>query len=110
MKALLVMMMLVPSMMFATEQTFTTKVSGNCGSCKKRITKAAEAVDGVSNFAWDKKTKVATVTYDDAKTSPDAVKKAIAAAGHDVENVKATNEAYDKLPDCCQYRDGEKTH
>ena len=31
------------------------------------------------------------------------VKKAIAKVGHDTDEVKATNEDYDKLHSCCQY-------
>ncbi|MBU3742397.1 MAG: heavy-metal-associated domain-containing protein [Candidatus Kapabacteria bacterium] len=94
----------------AGEQTLTTKAQGNCGSCKKRITKAAKSVDGVTDVAWDKSTKVLTVKYDDAKAKPEAIKKAVVDAGHDVENLKATTEAYDELPDCCKYRDGDGGH
>jgi copper chaperone CopZ len=106
MRILLVLLaLLVPPITFAAEQTLTLKVSGNCGSCKKRIVKAAESIDGVADASWDKKTKVFTATYDDAKTTPDAIKKAILAAGYDVENAKGDDEAYSKLPDCCRYRD-----
>jgi len=103
-----VLALVVPIAMFAGEQKLTLKVAGNCGSCKKRIVKAAESVDGGADAAWDKKTKVFTATRDDAKTSPDAIKKAILAAGYDVENAKADDGAYAKLPDCCRYRD--RTH
>jgi hypothetical protein len=37
------------------------------------------------------------------KTSVVAVKKAIAKAGHDVGEVKATQEDYDNLHSCCKY-------
>jgi copper chaperone CopZ len=94
----------------AGEQTLTTKAEGNCGSCKKRITKAAKSVDGVTEATWDKSTKVLTVKFDDAKAKPEAIKKAVVDAGHDVETLKATTEAYDELPDCCKYRDGGKEH
>ncbi|MCX6141570.1 MAG: heavy-metal-associated domain-containing protein [Candidatus Kapabacteria bacterium] len=108
MKHLLLAFLLAPSMLFAAEQTITLKVAGNCGSCKKRIVKAAEAVPSVDDAAWDKKTKVFTATYDDAKTTPDAIKKAILAAGYDVEGATADQTAYSKLPDCCKYKD--RTH
>ncbi len=100
-------LLMLPVALFAAEQKLTLKVAGNCGSCKKRIVKAAESIDGVSDAAWDKKTKVFTAVYDDAKVKPADVKKAIAAAGYDTEDVKGNDEAYSKLPDCCRYRDRE---
>lgn len=99
-------LLMLPAALFAAEQKLTLKVAGNCGSCKKRIVKAAESIDGVKDAAWDKKTKVFTAVYDDAKTKPEDVKKAIAAAGYDAEDVKGDDDAYSKLPDCCRYRDG----
>ncbi len=103
-----ILALLLPLIAFAGEQTVTFKVAGNCGSCKKRIVKAATAVEGVTNPSWDKKTKLFTVQYDDSKTTLDKIKQAIVAAGHDVEDAKSTDEAYSKLPDCCRYRD--RTH
>jgi copper chaperone CopZ len=107
-KLLLLLAFVAPMVMFAADQTLTLKVSGNCGSCKKRIVKAAESVAGVEDANWDKKTKVFTATYDDAKTTPDAIKKAILAVGYDVEDAKGDDAAYKTLPDCCKYRD--RTH
>jgi mercuric ion binding protein len=101
------LLLMLPVALIAAEQKLTLKVAGNCGSCKKRIVKAAESIDGVSDAAWDKKTKVFTAVYDDAKVKPADVKKAIAAAGYDTEDVKGNDEAYSKLPDCCRYRDRE---
>ncbi|MEN9281119.1 MAG: hypothetical protein RL594_54 [Bacteroidota bacterium] len=103
---LVIATLLLPLTLLAAEQKVTLKVAGNCGSCKKRIVKAAESIDGVSDAAWDKKTKTFTAVYDDAKATPEAIKKAIAAAGYDAEDVKGNDEAYSKLPDCCRYRDG----
>ena len=94
----------------AGEQTLKTKAEGNCGSCKKRITKAVKSVDGVQDVTWDKSTKDLTVKYDDDKTTPDAIKKAVVTAGHDVESQKADDKVYNDLPDCCKYRDGGNEH
>lgn len=101
----LIMLLLVPFIAFAAEQQVTLKVSGNCGSCKKRIVKAANAIDGVSDASWDKTKKVFTATIDDSKTTVETVKKAILDAGYDVEDAKGNDEAYSQLPDCCKYRD-----
>ncbi|NQW30450.1 MAG: cation transporter [Ignavibacteria bacterium] len=97
--------LLMPLTMIAAEQTLTMKVSGNCGSCKKRIVKAAEQVEGVSSADWDKKTKKFTVVFDDEKTNKKSISTAVLSAGYDVEDLKADNKAYSKLPDCCKYRD-----
>lgn len=105
MKTLLIALFLVPGILFAAEQTITFKVSGNCGACKKRIVKAAESVPGVEDASWDKKTKVFKAEFEDTKTTPEAIKNAILAAGYDVEGQSADQDAYNKLPDCCKYKD-----
>jgi periplasmic mercuric ion binding protein len=96
--------LLMPLTMMAAEQTLTMNVKGNCGSCKKRIVKAAESVEGVTNADWDKKTKKFTATFDDEVTNKKEISSAILAAGYDVEDLKADDKAYTKLPDCCRYR------
>jgi copper chaperone CopZ len=101
----LIMLLLVPFIAFAAEQNITLKVSGNCGSCKKRIVKAASSIEGVTDASWDKTKKVFTATIDDTKSNVESVKKVILEAGYDVEDAKGNDEAYSKLPDCCKYRD-----
>jgi len=88
--------------LFAQKTTEHIKVDGVCGSCKKNIEKAAK-VPGVESAVWDKKTKELALTYDAAKTSSIKVQTSIAHAGYDTEKVKATDDAYNKLDECCQY-------
>jgi mercuric ion binding protein len=83
-------------------KTETIKVSGNCGMCKDRIEKAAKD-EGATTAAWDSKTKMLTVTFDDSKTNTDALAKKIASVGHDTEKYKASDDVYAKLPGCCHY-------
>ncbi len=83
-------------------KTESFKVSGNCGSCKARIEKAA-MMDGVSKAEWNQDTKKLTVVYDPSKVTNDAIQKKIAAVGHDTEKYKADDKAYNKLDACCQY-------
>ncbi len=85
--------------------TDTLTVSGNCGSCKTRIEKAAY-IKGVKRADWNKETKNLIVTYKSSKTSSDEILKSIAAAGHDSDVALATEESYEKLPNCCKYRTG----
>lgn len=87
---------------FAKENTDSVKVNGVCGSCKKRIEKAAKDA-GAASANWSEETQMLTVKYDDAKTTLLAIEKQIASVGHDTRDVKATDEAYKGLEDCCQY-------
>lgn len=98
--------LLLPVVGMAAEQTVTFKVAGNCKSCYKKIVKAAESVDGVEEADWDMDSKQFTATFDDEATNKDAIVKSILAAGYDVEDKKADDKAYSRLPKCCKYRDG----
>ena len=80
-------------------------VQGLCEMCKDRIEKATKSVNGVTSASWDIKTKQLHLDFDPAKTSVDAVAKAIAKAGHDTDRYKADKATYDALPACCKYRD-----
>lgn len=83
-------------------KTETVKVYGNCGMCKKTIEKAANE-KGAAKAEWDVDSKMLTMTYDPAKTNPDAILKKVAYAGYDSDKFKAPKEAYDGLHGCCQY-------
>jgi Cu(I)/Ag(I) efflux system membrane fusion protein len=79
-------------------------VSGNCDLCKERIEKSALSVAGVSNASWNVGTKKITVAFNKIKTTKMKIEKAIAASGHDTEDIKAGDAAYNALPACCKYR------
>jgi cation transport ATPase len=82
----------------------SVKVWGKCGMCKKRIETAALSVSGVQSATWNENTKILLVKYDmSTKDEMDSVQKKIASIGHDTEKYKATDAAYQALPDCCHY-------
>jgi copper chaperone CopZ len=83
-------------------KTETIRVWGNCDLCKTRIEKAAK-INGVSKAEWNMDTKILTLVYYPSMVSREVVQKKIAAAGHDTEKFKATDEAYNSLPGCCLY-------
>jgi mercuric ion binding protein len=85
-----------------TEQAAIFKVLGNCDMCQKNI-QTASASAGSKKADWNKDTDMLTVTFDPARTSVDAIQKAIAKAGYDNAGYKADDEAYNKLHTCCQY-------
>lgn len=78
-------------------------IAGNCGMCEARIEKAAKDIEGVISAAWDKDTKMMKLQFDSKITSQKEVEKAIAKAGHDTKDFKATSETYNSLPGCCLY-------
>jgi cation transport ATPase len=82
---------------------YTIEVNGNCELCKKRIEKAAYSVAGVKSANWDVATHQLSLILNEEKATLLDVKKAIANVGHDTDEVKATQEVYDKLHSCCQY-------
>lgn len=88
---------------FAGNKTGKIEVKGNCGMCETRIEKTVKSIDGVSKADWSQETKMLEVTFDDAKTSIDKIEMAVAKVGHDTPHHKASNEVYNKLPDCCKY-------
>ncbi len=88
---------------FAAEKTESFSVYGNCGMCKKTIEKAVNTLEGIKTVSWSKKTKKLSVTFDDTHTSLAAIKKSIADSGYDMEDIRASDEAYSSLHTCCQY-------
>lgn len=54
----------------------------SCGHCAAAVTKALKGLAGVSEADVDLRTKQATVVYDPAKVSPDALKDAVRDAGY----------------------------
>jgi mercuric ion binding protein len=87
---------------FAQPKTETLKVSGECGTCKKKIEKAAKEA-GASFAVWNVDTKILTVKYNSASTNTAKIEKKIADVGYDTPEFKASISAYQKLDKCCQY-------
>lgn len=88
-------------------KTETVTVYGNCSMCETTIEKAANQKK-ISKADWNVDTKIATITYDNKKTTLDAVLKNIALAGYDNQSFLAPDAAYNRLPDCCKYNREKK--
>ncbi|MEM9650342.1 MAG: heavy-metal-associated domain-containing protein [Bacteroidota bacterium] len=80
-------------------------VNGKCLMCKARIEKAALGVPGVKYASWDIPTHQLSLIMDERKTDAMKIKTAIVEAGHDTKELKASEEAYDKIHPCCKYRE-----
>jgi mercuric ion binding protein len=90
------------AMAFAQATTEKLNVSGECGTCKKKIEKAAKSA-GASYAVWNVDSKVLTVKYNSTSSNKAAIEQAIAHAGYDTPDYKATDAAYNSLDGCCQY-------
>ena len=88
-------------------QTISFTVEGTCSMCKDRI-EAALDKRGIRKAVYNPEEKILTVTYNPQKLEEIQLHNLVAIAGHDTELVKATNNAYMALPDCCRYREGAK--
>ncbi len=86
----------------SVSKTETVNVSGNCGMCQSRIEKAAKDA-GASTAKWNSETSLLSVSYNTSKTSLNNIEQKIAFVGHDTKSVKANDEAYNELHDCCKY-------
>jgi mercuric ion binding protein len=79
------------------------EVKGNCEMCKKRIEKAAYSVAGVKSAVWSAESQQLKIILNEQKAASLEIEKAVAKVGHDTEHVKATDEDYSNLHDCCSY-------
>ena len=62
----------------ATDRPVVLKVSGmSCGACAKTVEKEAKRIDGVKVVKVSQPKGEAEITYDPAKTSPEAIAKRI---------------------------------
>jgi len=96
---------LIPNSIFSQTDTTSIFVDGLCGMCEKRIETAALKVEGVVNADWSGDTRMLIVTIDNQHFDEDQLHQTIAGVGHDTKKVKAADETYANLHDCCKYRD-----
>ena len=85
----------------------TFEVDGKCEMCKMRIEKAALGVSGVKYALWDIPSHQLSLIIDERKTDPMQIKTTLVSVGHDTKELKATQQAYDKIHPCCKYREDD---
>jgi|TARA_R100000479_G_scaffold21607_1_gene8193 cation transport ATPase len=102
-----IFILFITTVTFAQNKNARTslEVDGVCGMCKERIEKASIKTKGVKSAIWDVQTHELKLIYNENKTNLDAIKENILAVGHDVEELKATDTAYNSVHPCCKYRD-----
>jgi periplasmic mercuric ion binding protein len=112
MKTLIIVVILFTGLMGRSQEEFgknqkkdaevKIQTSAQCGMCKERIEKSMVFEKGVKALTLDLETKILTVTYNEKKTDPEKLRKAITKIGYDADDLEAEPSAYDKLPDCCK--------
>ncbi|WP_299529458.1 metal transporter [Ulvibacterium sp.] len=102
-------LLLISVTVFAQEKNkkLTMEVDGRCEMCKMRIEKAALTVKGVKYALWDIPSHQLSLIVDERKTDPMKIKTAIVGVGHDTQELKATEEAYNSVHACCRYREDD---
>lgn len=105
-KTITITILLIGSILFAQDKNAraSLEVDGVCEMCKERIEKAAIKTKGVKSAQWNIETHELKLIYDGRKTSIDTIKSSILAVGHDIANLKASDEAYNSVHPCCRYR------
>jgi len=78
-------------------------VYGECGMCETRIENAINELEGVVWADWELETMELTVKFDPSIISLEEIKQKAAAVGHDTDDVRATEKAYENLHPCCKY-------
>ena len=87
----------------SAKETFA--VPGNCGMCKSKIEAAAKGA-GATYAYWDEEAKILSLVQKGGKPGSTKIQEAVAAAGYDTPEMKASTEAYNKLHACCKYERG----
>ncbi len=108
MKYIMIFMLMLTTVGFAQEKKNKNakrniEVSGNCDMCKKRIEKAAFGVAGVKSAEWHSDDQLLHLIINEEKTSLEKVQQAVAKAGHDTRDVRASDADYQNLHGCCKY-------
>jgi len=83
----------------------TLEVDGVCNMCKDRIEAACVKTKGIKAADWNVETHELKLIYNENVIDIETIKKSIVAVGHDTEEMKASDEAYNNLHECCKYRD-----
>ncbi len=93
---------------YAQNKKIKLFVNGACGMCEKRIEKAALATSGVEMAEWELASKNLTVELNKNTFEATILHQNISSAGHDTKQMKAPDSVYNKLPECCKYREEDK--
>lgn len=103
----ILLLLIIP--LFSYSQSKSLKVNfpvnGVCKMCKERIEKVSLNLKGVKYADWNLNSSNLSIIFNMKKVTIDEIKNKIAESGHDNGDYISSLESYNKLPDCCKYRD-----
>lgn len=83
-------------------QAVTIKTSAQCGMCKEIIEGGLKKTKGIVSIDLNPETQLLKVEYLEDKITLATIRKKVANLGYDADEVLANQNAYEKLPACCQ--------
>jgi mercuric ion binding protein len=98
-------LLLVYGSAWAQSSEVTFWVDGVCGMCEKRIETALLNTPGVRFADWSTETHQVKVAFNSKKLTEQRLHEIVAGVGHDTKKVKAKEEDYAKVHECCKYRE-----
>lgn len=86
------------------------KTSAHCGSCKTKIEKSVNKLDGVIQSNLDLDSKIITVKYDSDKLSVDDIRARIKKVGYEADLVDGSTTTTETKKDgkCCDTKKDKK--
>jgi periplasmic mercuric ion binding protein len=87
--------------------TTTFWVAGICGLCEETIEKTMDT-KGIVSADYILDTNQLTVTYKPARISEDKIHQLLNDVGYDTARSACTTDQYNRVHECCRYRDQEK--
>jgi copper chaperone CopZ len=73
-----------------------------CSTCQPHIERELNFAKGVKSFKVDVAREEIMIIYSTAKTTPAAIRNAIANGGYDADEIPANQKAVARLDGCCQ--------
>jgi copper chaperone CopZ len=109
-KLIIVLFSILTVNAWAQKETVNILTSAPCVGmlcCKEKIEEEMQFTRGVTAVDLEIETGIVTVTFKTKKTDTDKLKKVISLLGYNADDIKANEQAHDKLPSCCQHLDFE---
>ena len=80
-------------------------VDGVCGMCEKRIETALLNTPGVRFADWSTETHQVKVAFNSKRLTEQRLHEVVASVGHGTKKLRAKDEDYAKVHECCKYRE-----
>jgi mercuric ion binding protein len=103
MKTLFLTLVILLASSFKTNyESASILTTPECGDCKERIESVLNSTKGIKWAELDLKTKRVEVKFNPKKITLEKIRIVITKIGYGADEMKANQEAYNKLPKCCQ--------